>query len=388
MGTLMDTKQRDSFIAIRHHLHQHPETEGDTIQTAQLVADYLTAYGYRVHRNIGGHGLVGVLHRGLGGKSLGIRADMDALPIHEQNRFAHASQVAGKMHACGHDGHTTILLAAAKHIAQHCEFNGTLNLIFQPAEENLTGAKAMLEAGLFERFPCDAIYALHNLPGIAVGTAIVQDGAVMASSQRVQCKIIGVGGHGAMPELTQDPIMALSAFLSGVQTIKSRNLSVQEFAVISIGSIHCGSTYNVIPNEVELQLSIRTNTDAVLNKINQRLVEMISGIELSFNVQISLGFDYLVPPVVNSEPETRLLAQALSSENSGIQVVPQVQSMMASEDFAWMLAQRPGCYFFLGNGEGEPYGCSIHNAHYDFNDQNIQLGAQCWQLLVERYFEP
>ena len=381
----MDTLRLDSFIAIRHHLHQHPEIEGDTVQTSQLVADHLSAYGYKVHRHIGGHGLVAVLRRGTGTKSLGIRADMDALPIHEQNNFAHASKIAGRMHACGHDGHTTILLAAAKQIAQHCDFNGTLNLIFQPAEENLTGAKAMLEAGLFEQFPCDAIYALHNLPGIPVGTAIVQAGTVMASSQRVLCKIIGKGGHGAMPEHTHDPIQALSAFINAIQSIKSRNLNVQEYAVISIGSIHAGATYNVIPNEVELQLSIRTDTQAVLNKINHRMVQIVRGIELSCNVHISLVFDYLVPPVINSSAETLLLEQALADEDSGINVVPQTTTMMASEDFAWMLAQRPGCYFFLGNGEGEPYGCSIHNAHYDFNDQNIVLGAHCWTLLVEKY---
>lgn len=383
----MESHLLESFIAIRHHIHQHPELEGDTIQTAQLVADHLSAYGYKVHRNIGGHGVVAVLKKGKDGKRLGIRADMDALPMQEKNHFSYVSKIEGKMHACGHDGHTTILLAAAKLIAENISFNGTLNLIFQPAEETLSGARSMIEDGLFEKFPCDAVYALHNMPGIPIGTIAVQEGTMMAALQKVVCTIKGRGGHGGIPELTHDPIPAAATFIQALQTIKSRNLGVQEYAVISVGSIHAGTAYNIIPNEAVIQISIRTDTEAVMEKITERLDQIAQGIELSFNVKIDLDLDYLVPPVNNSRAETAILTQALTAHNTGLEVQPLSQKFMTSEDFALMMDVVPWCYFFLGNGEGAFQGCSIHNAYYDFNDENILLGANCWMALVETYLK-
>ncbi|AOA58763.1 amidohydrolase [Acinetobacter larvae] len=383
----MNSQFLQKFIEIRHHLHQYPELGEQTENTATLIADTLDDLGYQVHRYVGGQGVVAVMQRGQSPKRLGIRADMDALPIEEQNNLPYSSRHKGRMHACGHDGHTAILLAAAEWIAAQEDWEGTLNLIFQPAEETLTGAKKMLEDGLFERFPCDAVFALHNMPGIALGTVVVQEGAVMAASQHVVCRIRGVGGHGAMPELTQDPIMALSALIDALQTIKSRNLAVDDDAAISIGSIHCGTVYNIIPHDIELQISIRTNQEAVLQKINTRLQQIIAGIEISYAVKISMTQNNLVPATVNSAAESQFLAEHLQ-QGAGVDVKRQYKKLMGSEDFAWMLQELPGCYFFLGNGEGEHHGCSIHNARYDFNDDNILIGAQCWKTLVSAYLAP
>lgn len=385
----MDQQTFEHFKAIRQHIHQHPELEGETIETAAIVAEELTAYGYAVHRQIGGHGVVAVLKKGNSTRCLGIRADMDALPIHEKNKVAYSSQHAGKMHACGHDGHTTILLAAAKYIAQKLEFDGTLNLIFQPAEEVLTGAKQMMDDGLFERFPCDAVYALHNLPGIPLGTVVVQAGYMMASSQRIDLKIMGRGGHGALPELSIDPIPAVAALIQGINSIKSRNLAIDEDAVISIGAVHAGATYNVIPSEASIALSIRTDSRTVLDKINRRIEEIVQGVALQFQVKIEMSLQFLVPPLLNSADETELLVAALQqrTEPKITVQVPQ-KKLMASEDFAWMLEEIPGAYFFLGNGEGAFPGCSIHHPEYDFHDDNIRWGMQCWVALVETFLAP
>lgn len=261
----------DEFVVIRRQIHAAPELGGDTPDTAALVADKLQAWGYEVHRNVGGHGVVGVLQVGESPRSIGLRADMDALPMSEKNPFAHASKVPGRMHACGHDGHTAILLAAAAQLAATRNFNGTLNVIFQPDEEGLAGARAMIDDGLFERFPCDSVYALHNMPGMPVGTCVVQTGPTMASSERVSIRITGKGGHGAMPELSVDPVMALNSLISGIQTIKSRNLSVEDYAVISIGMIQAGTVYNIIPDEASMLLSVRTDTAETQQKINSRI---------------------------------------------------------------------------------------------------------------------
>lgn len=375
-----------SFVDIRRQIHAAPELGGDTPHTAAMVAEMLEGWGYEVHRNVGGHGLVGVLRNGDSSRTLGIRADMDALPMDEKNQFAHASRVPGRMHACGHDGHTAILLAAAAQIAQTRQFNGTLNLIFQPDEEGLAGAKAMIDDGLFERFPCDAVFALHNMPGIPVGTCVVQAGPTMASSERVKIKITGKGGHGAMPELTVDPVPVLASLINAIQTIKSRVLAVEEYAVISVGSVQAGTVYNIIPDEASMLISVRTDTTETQQKINNRLTEIVKGHEQTFGVKIDLSMVQLAPALVNHERETEILRQSLSPLFAQGQLLSKMpKKVMGTEDFAYMLEERPGCYFMLGNGTGEFHGCSVHNPHYDFNDELIELGAQCWVKLAEHY---
>jgi hippurate hydrolase len=384
-STLSDTELQ-SFIALRRQIHAAPELGGDTPNTAELVAAKLTQWGYQVHRGIGGHGLVGVLKRGEGPRRIGLRADMDALPMQEKNIFAHASQIADRMHACGHDGHTAILLAAAYRLATHGEFNGTLNLIFQPDEEGLCGAKAMIDDGLFQRFPCDAIFALHNMPGYPLGTAVVQAGPTMASSQRVSLRISGQGGHGAMPEKSVDPLPVVASLINAIQTIKSRNLGPEEYAVISIGMLQAGSVYNIIPDEARMLISVRTDTPQTQQKINQRLEQIVRGHEQSFGVSIDLEITPLAPALINDDTETQRVRESLAPLFEPGHLQSRGPKVMATEDFAWMLTEVPGCYFLLGNGEGEFHGCSVHNPHYDFNDELIRLGAECWVKLVEDFF--
>ena len=387
----MDTRQHHNalsdtellaFRALRRQIHAAPELGGDTPNTAELVAAKLQQWGYQVHRGVGGHGLVGVLQKGHGARRIGLRADMDALPMQEKNAFAHASQIPGRMHACGHDGHTAILLAAASRLAT-CAFNGTLNLIFQPDEEGLCGAKAMIDDGLFQRFPCDAIFALHNMPGAPVGTAVVQAGPTMASSERVQLHITGKGGHGAMPELAVDPLPVVASLINAIQTIKSRNLGVDEHAVISIGMVKAGTVYNIIPDTASMLLSVRTDTPETEQKINRRLEEIVRGHEQVYGVTITLETVQLAPALVNSEQQTRQVRQSLAPLFAPQALLSRGKKLMATEDFAWMLTEVPGCYFFLGNGEGEFHGCSVHNPHYDFNDELIGLGSDCWVRIVQ-----
>ena len=383
-SALSDTELQ-SFIALRRQIHAEPELGGETPNTAELVAAKLTQWGYQVHRGIGGHGLVAVLKRGEGTRRIGLRADMDALPMQEKNTFAHASQIADRMHACGHDGHTAILLAAAYRLATHGEFNGTLNLIFQPDEEGLCGAKAMIDDGLFQRFPCDAIFALHNMPGYPLGTAVVQAGPTMASSERVSLLITGQGGHGAMPEKSVDPLPVVASLINAIQTIKSRNLGPEEYAVISIGMLQAGSVYNIIPDEASMLISVRTDTPQTQQKINQRLEQIVRGHEQSFGVSIDLEITPLAPALINDETETQRVRESLAPLFEPGHLQSRGPKVMGTEDFAWMLTEVPGCYFLLGNGEGEFHGCSVHNPHYDFNDELIRLGADCWAKLVEDF---
>lgn len=383
-SALSDTELQ-SFIALRRQIHAAPELGGETPNTAELVAAKLTQWGYQVHRGIGGHGLVAVLKRGEGTRRIGLRADMDALPMQEKNTFAHASQIADRMHACGHDGHTAILLATAYRLATHGEFNGTLNLIFQPDEEGLCGAKAMIDDGLFQRFPCDAIFALHNMPGYPLGTAVVQAGPTMASSERVSLLITGQGGHGAMPEKSVDPLPVVASLINAIQTIKSRNLGPEEYAVISIGMLQAGSVYNIIPDEASMLISVRTDTPQTQQKINQRLEQIVRGHEQSFGVSIDLEITPLAPALINDETETQRVRESLAPLFKPGHLQSRGPKVMGTEDFAWMLTEVPGCYFLLGNGEGEFHGCSVHNPHYDFNDELIRLGADCWAKLVEDF---
>jgi hippurate hydrolase len=376
----------EHFIQIRRDIHAHPELGGDTQRTAGLVAELLAGWGYEVHTGVGGHGVVGVLKRGSGTRSLGIRADMDALPILEKNGLPWASRHEGRMHACGHDGHTATLLAAAQLFASQAQFDGTLNLIFQPDEEGLAGARLMLDDGLFDRFPCDAVYAYHNMPGLPVGQAVVQPGGFMASSERVTITLTGRGGHGAMPERAVDPIPALASLITALQTIVSRNLAADEAAVISVGNIQAGTAYNIIPETARLQLSVRTAAPEVRERVERRIREIVEGQCASFGISAHIDYQLLAPVLVNSADESERMLGVARKVLGAANVLPRMPvRLMGSEDFAWMLQERPGCYFVLGNGLGEFNGCSVHNDHYDFNDEVIALGAACWVELVEGY---
>lgn len=373
------------FVDLRREIHAQPEL-GQAPDTAARVAALLEIWGYDVHRGIGGSGVVGVLRGGNGTKNLGLRADMDGLPIIERNGLPWASQREGVMHACGHDGHTATLLAAAEQLALYATFNGTLNLIFQPDEEGLAGAKAMMDDGLFQRFPCDAVYAFHNMPGFPVGHAIIKSGGVMASSERVRITLTGRGGHGAMPERSIDPIPALASLISALQTVVSRNISVNDAAVVSIGKVQAGTATNIIPQSAMLELSVRTLDPQVRQLVEQRIRSIVDGQATSFGVTASIDYELLAPVLVNTPAETQLMFAAAEKALGSANVMPHVQfKAMGSEDFAWMLQEVPGCYFGLGNGTGEFNGCSVHNDHYDFNDELIPLGAACWVELVESY---
>ncbi|WP_109512255.1 M20 aminoacylase family protein [Pseudomonas ovata] len=375
----------EQFIRIRRDIHAHPELGGDTPRTAALVAELLAGWGYQVHTGVGGQGVVGVLKRGEGTRTLGIRADMDALPILEKNGLPWASRHTGTMHACGHDGHTATLLAAAEQLARST-FNGTLNLIFQPDEEGLAGARQMLDDGLFSRFPCDAVYAFHNMPGLPVGQAVVQAGGFMASSERVTITLTGRGGHGAMPERAIDPTPALASLVMALQTVVSRNLAADEAAVVSVGTIQAGTAYNIIPETAQLTLSVRTTAPEVRERIERRIGEIVDGQCAAFGVSAQVDYRLLAPVLVNSEEQSLRMAEVARQVLGAANVLERMPvRLMGSEDFAWMLQARPGCYFVLGNGQGEFTGCSVHNDHYDFNDEVIALGAACWVKLVESY---
>ncbi|MGL4317733.1 MAG: M20 aminoacylase family protein [Pseudomonas sp.] len=374
------------FAEIRRQIHQHPELGFEEQHTSQLVAGYLRQWGYAVHEGIGGTGVVGVLQHGNGSKSIGIRADMDALPIHEESGVAHCSQHAGKMHACGHDGHTAILLCAARYLAETRAFDGTLNLIFQPAEETLRGARRMIEDGLFERFPCDAVYALHNMPGLPVGMFVTQAGAMSASSDVVTIRLVGVGGHGAMPHKSKDPVVAAAELVLALQSVVARNVPAGEVGVVTVGSIQAGEAHNVIPDVATLKLSVRATDPQIRALLRQRISRIAEGIALAHDMQLELDYDERIGVLLNTPAETALLqdvARQLVGSQAVLTSVP--SGYLGSEDFASMLEVRPGCYIVTGNGNSGPSGCMVHNPGYDFNDQAIPFGASLWVRLVETY---
>ena len=376
------------FAELRHSIHAHPELGAEVPRTAGIVAGLLREWGYGVHTGIGGHGIVAQLKVGDGGRRIGIRADMDALPLHERTGLPYQSQVPGRMHACGHDGHTATLLAAAEYLAATRHFDGTLNLIFQPDEEGMTGALAMMDDGLFERFPCDAIYAYHNAPGLPVGMAVVQPGAQGGSSDRVTVTFRGQGGHGAIPHRAADPTLALAQAVVALQGIVARNVAPVDAAVSSVGPIEAGTTYNIIPETATLRLSVRATKPEVRGLLEQRIREVVTHQAASCGVTAEIDYQHLVPAICNTAAESAIARAAVASvlgEDKVIQVPP--SSQMGSEDFAWMLEKVPGCYFVLGNGTGQWVGCSIHNDGYDFNDALIPLGAACWVALAEGYLK-
>ena len=372
------------MVALRHHIHQHPELAYEEHATSDLVAARLQAWGYSVHRGIAGTGLVGQLRNGSGTKALGIRADMDALPIVEETGLPYASQHAGKMHACGHDGHTATLLAAARHIAQTRRFNGTLNLIFQPAEEGAGGAKRMVEEGLFQRFPCDAIFALHNAPGLPVGTLAFRAGAAMASADNVTIVLKGKGGHAAMPQMSVDPIVAGASVVMALQTIVSRNVNPLDTAVITVGVFQSGVANNVIPASARLELSVRALNREVRTLLKERIHALVAAQAQSLGVTAEVTWRDGYPVLVNTPDETAFAARVGQELVGDDHVMVNPPPVTGSEDFAFMLEHRPGCYLLLGNGAGEG-SCMVHNPGYDFNDAAMETGAAYWSLLAERF---
>ena len=378
----------DTFTALRRDIHQHPEIGFEEFRTSDLVAERLERWGYAVTRGLGGTGVVGQLKRGNGSRKLGLRADMDALPIQETTGLPHASVQAGLMHACGHDGHTAMLLAAAEHLATSATFDGTLNLIFQPAEESLGGARKMMEDGLFDRFPCDAIFAMHNLPGFRPGQLLLREGATMASSENILVHIEGAGGHGAMPHLSADPVVAGAAIVMALQTIVSRNVDPLKMAVITVGAFQAGVANNVIPQNAVLKLSVRALDRSVRALLRQRIVEVVEWQAKSYGVTARVDFLPGYPVLVNTPAETEVAREVALALVGADNVVLQTEPLTASEDFAYMLDQVPGSYLFIGNGDAAHGGhgaCMVHNPNYDFEDRNIPVGAAFWVALTERF---
>jgi hippurate hydrolase len=390
MTYLLDALQARAgeFISLRRDIHQHPELAFAEHRTAALVADKLEAWGYAVERGIGGTGVVGTLVRGQGKKRLGLRADMDALPIDEATGLEHASRNSGVMHACGHDGHTAMLLAAARHLAEQGEFDGTLHLIFQPAEEGGGGALRMMADGLFERFPCDAVFAMHNMPGIEQGRLVLREGAAMASSDYATITLQGYGGHGAMPHRSADPIVAAASIVMALQTIVSRNIDPLQAAVVTVGALHAGKANNVIPASALLELSVRALDREVRATVERRIKALVTAQAESFGVQAQIDWKPGYAVLVNTPAETAFARDVAVELVGAERVTVQGPPLTGSEDFAFMLERVPGSYLLIGNGTGSGIGeggCMVHNPGYDFNDRNIGIGSAYWVLLTQRF---
>jgi amidohydrolase len=379
------------MAALRRDLHAHPELCFEEVRTADVVAAQLTAWGIPIHRGLGTTGVVGIVKAGTSDRALALRADMDALPMQERNTFAHTSQHAGKMHACGHDGHTAMLLGAAQYLAQHRNFDGTVYLVFQPAEEGGGGAREMIKDGLFEKFPVEAVFGMHNWPGSAAGTFAASAGPVMASSNEFKITVRGKGGHAAMPHNAIDPVVVACQLVLGFQTIISRNVKPIDAAVISVTMVHAGEATNVIPNHCELQGTVRTFSLEVLDQVEQRMRDMAEHMCAASGASCDFEFDRNYPPTINSARETEFARKVMASIVGEDNVLAQ-EPTMGAEDFSYMLQAKPGCYSFIANGEGDHrlmgHGggpCMLHNASYDFNDELLPLGATYWVRLAEQW---
>jgi amidohydrolase len=386
--------QAAGIAAVRREIHAHPELCFQEVRTADLVAAKLTEWGIPIHRGLGTTGVVGIVQGrdgGACGRAVGLRADMDALPMQEFNTFAHASQHAGKMHACGHDGHTAMLLAASQHFAKHRDFDGTVYLIFQPAEEGGGGAREMIKEGLFEQFPMQAVFGMHNWPGAAVGTFAVSAGPVMASSNEFKITIRGKGSHAALPHNGIDPVPVACQMVQAFQTIISRNKKPVDAGVISVTMIHAGEATNVVPDSCELQGTVRTFSLEVLDLIEKRMEEIARHTCAAFDATCEFEFVRNYPPTVNSPAEADFARAVMLGIVGEAQVQPQ-EPTMGAEDFSYMLQAKPGAYVFIANGDGDHremgHGggpCTLHNPSYDFNDDLIPLGATYWVELATRW---
>ena len=388
------TTEAASIIAVRRDIHAHPELCFQEQRTSDVVAGKLAEWGIEVHRGMGTTGVVGVIKNGNSKRSIGLRADMDALPVNEANTFAHASKHPGKMHACGHDGHTAMLLAAAQHLAKHKHFDGTVVLIFQPAEEGGGGAREMIKDGLFDKFPVDAVFGLHNWPGMPVGTLAVSPGPVMASSNEFKITIRGKGCHAALPHNGIDPVPIACEMVQAFQTIVSRNLKPIDAGVISVTMIHAGDATHVVANSCELQGTVRTFTVEMLDLIERRMQTIAEHVSAAHEASCEFAFVRNYPPTINHVNEAAFTREVLAGIVGADNVLAQ-EPTMGAEDFSYMLLEKPGAYFFIANGEGQHremgHGggpCTLHNPSYDFNDDLIPLGGTVWVRMVEQFLAP
>jgi len=383
--------QAAGIAAVRRDIHAHPELCFEEVRTADVIAAKLTEWGIPIHRGMGKTGVVGIVKNGTSSRAIGLRADIDALPMTEFNKFAHASKYQGKMHACGHDGHIAMLLAAAQHLAKHRDFDGTVYLIFQPAEEGGGGAREMIQDGLFEQFPMDAVFGMHNWPGVPVGTFALSAGPVMASSNEFKIVIHGRGSHAALPHNSIDPVPIACQMVQAFQTIVSRNIKPVDAGVVSVTMIHTGEATNVVPDSCEIQGTVRTFTLGVLDTIEARMKTIADNTCAAFGATCEFSFTRNYPPTVNHPAETDFARRVMEGIVPASQVLAQ-EPTMGAEDFAYMLQARPGAYCFIGNGDGSHremgHGagpCMIHNPSYDFNDELIPLGATYWVRLAEQW---
>ncbi|MDM7980594.1 MAG: M20 aminoacylase family protein [Rhizobium sp.] len=371
-------------LATRHHLHRFPEIGLSEFKTSDYVAEQLTAFGYEVTRGLAKTGIVATLRNGSSERSIGIRADFDALPILEETGLPYASEIPGVMHACGHDGHTAMLLGAAKILAERRNFDGVIHLIFQPAEENFGGARIMIEDGLFDRFPCDAVFALHNDPEIPFGHIALREGPIMAAVDECKITVNGRGGHGAEPQSTADPIVCGASIVMALQTIVSRNIHPLDPTVITVGGFHAGAASNVIPERAEMVLSIRSFDPKVRDQLEQRIRAVAEGQAASYGMGVTIDYERGYDPTINHKAETDFVRDLAVSFAGHDKVYDLPRPMMGSEDFAYMLAKRPGSYFFLGT-QRTPNDPPLHHPRYDFNDDILPVGTTLWVELAERY---
>ncbi len=379
----------DTFKAIRRDIHAHPELCYAEHRTAKIVIDQLTAMGIEVHSGIGTTGVVGVIKGLKEGAGIALRADMDALPLQEHSQFEHVSQYAGKMHACGHDGHTATLLCAADYLSKHRNFAGSVYLIFQPAEEVGAGAQAMIKDGLFERFSIDEIYGYHNWPGYPQGTVGIVAGPMMASASEFKIKVVGKGAHAAMPQLGADPLLVACQLVQGLQSIVTRNIHPLESVVLSVTKLHCGDATNIIADACMIEGTVRCFSEEVLQMVEKRMAKISQDLCSAFDCEGQLDFKRSYPATINHAPQVQFMQQ-VAVALLGPDQVKSFTPTMGSEDFSFFLQEKPGCYFALGNGDGDHrdlgHGlgpCNLHNPSYDFNDALIPIGASLWVKLVE-----
>jgi len=372
----------DEMTAWRRDIHAHPETAFEEERTADIVAGKLAEFGIAVHRGLAKTGVVGVLSAGASERKIGLRADMDALFIHERNQFDYRSTNDGKMHACGHDGHTAMLLGAAKYLAETRRFDGTVYFIFQPAEENEAGGRVMVEEGLFERFPAEAVYGLHNMPGIEAGKIALMPGPMMASADFFEIEIDGIGAHGAFPHHGIDPIVVGAEMVLALQRIVSRSTDPMKSVVVSATQFHAGHTTNVIPETAVISGTTRTFSEKLQDMVEQSIRQIAEGVASAHGAKARVTYERRYPATINSPGETELAARSAAGVVGETNVLRHLSPIMGSEDFGWMLREKPGCYIWLGNGTAKG-GCHVHNPNYDFNDDILTIGASYWATLAE-----